>query len=234
MTPVKSLWLARAVAGAGAAGLILMITGSAVLAGTFGILGYWAPWIMRRQQKQRDRRLLARQLRLALQTLTHALQVGASFQQALERAAREGEPPLALHWSELLHSLQVGKPLTSALQELPSRVPIQEIRWFVAAVCITQQTGGSLAEVLETLAATLQERQTLFEKVAALTAQGKASGYLLSVLPFLLMAALYLMAPELIVPAMHTLAGQILVAVVVGLVTAGSLIIQRIVTIHVE
>ena len=188
----------------------------------------------RKWRKQKNLEALSRQLRLSLQTLVHALRVGVGLQHAIERVAREGEEPLAAHWRYVLGACQVGKSLTAALKELPARVPIDEINGFVAAVCITQQTGGSLADVLETLAATLQERQTLKDKVSALTAQGKASGILLGVLPFLLMGAIFFIAPEFVVPLFTTIAGQCIFAVVLVLVTIGGLVIQSIVSIKVD
>ena len=95
--------------------------------------------------------------------------------------------------------------------------------WFVASVQITQSTGGSLADVLDTLAETLQERQTLRDKVSALTAQGKASGLVLAALPFMLLAALRVIVPELVRPMFTTMAGQGMIAGVMISVTIGGL-----------
>jgi tight adherence protein B len=108
------------------------------------------------------------------------------------------------------------------------------MRWFTTAIQITQTTGGSLADVLDTLANSLQEQQTLREKVAALTAQGKASGILLSLLPFLMMAALYLVAPDMTAPLFHTPIGQSIIAGVLVSVAIGGAIIKKIVTVKVD
>jgi len=106
--------------------------------------------------------------------------------------------------------------------------------WFVAAVQITQSTGGTLAEVLETLAETLQERQTLRDKVSALTAQGKASGLVLAALPFMLLAALRVIVPGLVRPMFTTAAGQGMIAGIMISVAIGGLVIWKIVNIKVD
>jgi tight adherence protein B len=104
----------------------------------------------------------------------------------------------------------------------------------VAAVQITQSTGGSLTEVLDTLATTLQEQQALREKISALTAQGKASGLLVGALPFLVMAALFFIAPDMIMPLFTTSLGQAMVAGILISVSLGGLMIKKIVTIRVD
>jgi len=194
----------------------------------------FVPIFIRRLQARARKKLLARQLREALSLMVHALRVGVSFQQALRYAAQEGAEPLAAEWRRVMHAVEIGRPLGEALNDLPERVPVHAMRWFVAAVQITQNTGGSLAEVLGALAETLQDRETLRDKVDALTAQGKASGILLSLLPFIVMAALWVIVPGMAAPMFTTLIGQMLLAAVVVLVTLGGLVIRRIVTIEVE
>ena len=199
-----------------------------------GGISLFAPLLLRKRRQQIRRLLLASQLRQAIQSMVHALRIGISFQQALEYAAREGEQPLATEWRRVLQSVKLGESWQEALSELARRVDIPEMAWFVAAVQITQTTGGTLAEVLETLAETLHERQTLRDKVSALTAQGKASGIVLALLPFLLLGALRVIVPDLVRPMFVTAAGQSLIAGVIVSVAAGGLVIWHIVNIKVD
>lgn len=199
-----------------------------------GALCACLPTVLKRWKAERQRILLASQLRQSLQNMVHALRVGVSFMQALDYAAEEGEEPLVSHWRRLLQSMRVGQPLVDALRELAERVPLKEMGWFVAAVQVTQSTGGSLADVLETLSTTLQEQQSLREKVSALTAQGKASGALLSALPFLVTGALYVIAPKMVAPMFTTLVGQMMLAGVLVFIAIGGVVIHRIVSIRVD
>jgi len=113
-------------------------------------------------------------------------------------------------------------------------VDIPEMGWFTAAVQITQNTGGNLADVIDTLAETLQERQTLRDKVSALTAQGKASGLVLAALPFLLLGALRVIVPALVRPMFTTSMGQAMIAGIMISVGLGGLVIWNIVDIKVD
>jgi tight adherence protein B len=206
-----------------------MILG-AVLAGLLAFV----PWLWGRMKEEKRRQRVAAQLRESLQSLVRALRIGVGFTQALEYVARDCADPLGSQWRWLLQSLQVGKSLPQTLDELSGRVPLKEMRWFVAAVQITQSTGGSMADVLDTLATTLQERQTLREKIAALTAQGKASGILIGAMPFLILAALSFIAPDMVVPMFTSWLGQAMLAGVLVMVGIGGLVIKKIVTIRVD
>jgi tight adherence protein B len=205
-----------------------------IIIAALGVIALVIPLVVRKFRNQRRRVLLASQLRQALGNMVHAMRIGVGFQQALEYTAQEGEMPLAAEWRRLLQSVKLGASWSEALSELAKRVDIPEMGWFVAAVQITQNTGGTLADVLETLAETLQERQTLRDKVGALTAQGKASGLVLAALPFLLLAALRVIVPDLVKPMFTTAAGQAMIAGVMISVAAGGLVIWKIVNIKVD
>lgn len=205
-----------------------------LLIGVLILAGSLIPIGLRALRRERENRLLAMQLRQALQGMVHSLRVGGGFLQALARVADDAEPPLAPELKAVMHSVRMGNPLNQALTELKYRVPLRDVAWFVTAAQITQETGGSLAGVLETLAETLQERETLREKVAALTAQGKASGLLLSVLPFVLMGVLAVIAPEMVKPLFFTSTGQMLLAGVLVGVSVGGVVIYQIVSIRVD
>jgi tight adherence protein B len=205
-----------------------------ILLGVIGLLLACIPVFAKRIARERQRQLSASQLRQSLQNIVHAMRVGVGFTQALEYAAKEGAEPLAGEWRRMLQTIRLGKSMSEALEELSLRVPIKEMKWFVTAVQIAQSTGGSLAEVLDTLASTLQEQQTLREKVSALTAQGKASGVLLSCLPFLMMGTLELVAPDLAKPLFVTATGQAVIAGVLVSVAIGGVVIKKIVTVKVD
>ncbi len=184
--------------------------------------------------REKQKRLLASQLRVSLQILAHSLRAGRSLAQAVERAAEESDPPLANEWQHILDAIEVGQSLPDALSALPHRVPLQEMRWFVTSVQIAQSTGGSLASILDTLAQTLQEREALRDRIGVLTAQGKASGILLSVLPFALMGVLSVIAPEMVIPLFTTTAGRwMLLGVILGN-AIGGICIHHITTIKTE
>lgn len=205
--------------------LLLVLLPAAI----FGGMKWWNAF-----QAQKLREQLAGQFRQSLQNMVFALRAGVGFTQAVDYAAREGQEPLAGYWRWMLQSLQVGKALPELLVEFSKRLPLREAQWFAASVQVTQSTGGSLGDVLETLTGVLQEQQGLREKISALTAQGRASGILLSALPFLVLGALSVVAPEMAAPLFHSWQGHCLLIVMAAMVATGSWIIRWIVTVPVS
>src|SRR5438046_2756598 len=98
--------------------MILLLTTIVFLAGL--------PFLIKAIRHQHRNRLLLNQLRQSIQGMAHSLQVGSSFLQALERAARDGDDPLAREWRTLLHSVRMGVPVQQSLTELGERVPLKE------------------------------------------------------------------------------------------------------------
>jgi tight adherence protein B len=189
-----------------------------IIFAALGVIALFIPMIIKKMNDQKRRMLLANQLRQALQNMVHALRIGVGFQQALEYVAQEAEMPLGAEWRRLLQSVRLGASWTEALAELGRRVDIP----------------GTLADVLDTLAETLQERQSLRDKVNALTAQGKASGVVLALLPFIILAALRVIVPDLVRPMFTTVAGQGMIAGMMISVAMGGFVIWKIVTIKVD
>jgi len=205
-----------------------------ILIGMAGALATAGVFFLKHLKARRREALIARQLRRSLQSITQGLRAGLSFLQTLERTAQDEDAPLGREWLKTVQSVRVGTPLHQALVELGQRVPSREMNWFVVAVQVAQETGGSLSGVLDTLAQTLQEREILRDKIAALTAQGKASGLVLAALPFLMLVPLTFLIPGFMRPVFTTTAGQGMLAVVTGLVAAGGFVIYRIVTVRLD
>lgn len=198
------------------------------------LLVCFIPPLYRNYRKEARRRLLSQQLQQTLAQMAHALRIGVGLQQAFRYAAEEGAPPLSEEWNRLLRRVALGVSWSEAWEELPARVPIPAMKWFVVALEITRQTGGGLADVLESLAESLRERQTLWEKVSALTAPGQASGMVLAALPFVILGVLQLLVPELTRPLFTTRIGQSMLAGVLISVALGGWMIWRMVRIRVE
>jgi tight adherence protein B len=60
---------------------------------------------------------------------------------------------------------------------------VLELHIFVIAMLIQQQTGGSLATMMESLAAVVRDRIALHDKVKTLTAEGRMQAVVLMALP---------------------------------------------------
>jgi tight adherence protein B len=168
-----------------------------------------------------------------LEIMASALRAGSSFTQAMQIAADDSGGLMAEEWRAVMREIQMGVPLAQALHHLEERRPCAEIRSLVTIVSILQETGGNMAGVFLTLAGTVRQEIAFQGKLRAMTAQGRLSGYLMSAIPFVILFALGLLTPDLIKPLFVTAVGWCMLAVVVVMVTMGSWMIKKIVTIEV-
>ena len=162
-----------------------------------------------------------------------ALRSGFSIVQAVERVVEDGEGPLAEEFGTLLHQTRVGVPFEEALQNLGERVGSEDLSLVVISVETARRTGGNLAEIFETISATIRERIRIRNRVRTLTAQGRMQGVVLSLMPIGIGVALHLLQPNMFGPFLRSSAGIATVAAVAVLLALGALSIRRIVNIDV-
>jgi len=103
----------------------------------------------------------------------------------------------------------------------------------ITAVLIQRQVGGNLAEVLDSIATTIRERIRIKGEIKTLTAQGRMSGVIISLLPVALLAALKMINPGYIDLLFAQQIGQIMLGVAVCGQLLGIVAIQKIVNIEI-
>src|SRR5579872_3053556 len=132
----------------------------------------------------------------ALTLLVSALRVGHSFMTALGYLGQESGEPLAGEFRKCFEEQNYGIDMRTAMMNLARRVPLQDIRMFISAILIHKESGGNLAEVLERVGATIRERFRLKKQVRVHTAQGRMTGWILSLLPVVLGLGMYIVNPD--------------------------------------
>jgi tight adherence protein B len=168
-----------------------------------------------------------------LTLLVSALRVGHSLMTAIGYLGQESSEPLAGEFRKCFEEQNYGLDMRTAMVNLATRVPLQDVRIFVAAVLIQKESGGNLAEILEQVAATIRERFRLRKQVRVHTAQGRATGWILSLLPVLLGVAMYLLHPEGISVLWTRPMGQKMLYTAGTMNVLGGLLIRKIVRIRV-
>ena len=129
-------------------------------------------------------RKLERQLPDICDMIARALRSGHSFTSTLGMVGDEFPEPMGGEFRVTFDEVNYGVSLHDALMNLVTRVPVQDLRYFVIAVLIQRETGGNLAELLDSIAALIRERFKLFDKVRVLSAEGRLSAWILGLLPF--------------------------------------------------
>jgi len=132
----------------------------------------------------------------ALDLMVSALRVGHSLNAALGLVTRECIDPIASEFRICYEEQNYGLELRTAMDNLVTRVPIQDLKIVCTAILIQKESGGNLAEVLEKTSHVIRERFRLKRQVQTHTAQGRMTGWILSLLPVILGFALYFLNPD--------------------------------------
>jgi tight adherence protein B len=217
---------------AGAAGYLL--SGAIVIGILAVVLGWFAPrWFVSYRQGARMR-AFNDQLGDALNLMVNGLRSGYSVLQAMEAVSREMAPPIATEFSRVVQEVQIGLPLDQALANMLRRMKSDDLDLVVTAINVQREVGGNLAEILDVISFTIRERVRIKGEIRTLTAQGRYSGYVISLLPIGLAVVLFCVNKPY-VSRLFTSGWCGWAMVVCGLLMIGTgfIAIQRIVSIEV-
>ncbi len=151
------------------------------------------------------------QLPEALDFISRALVAGHALPMSLELLADEVEAPLSTELRKTVDEYNLGLSMQKSLENLSDRVPSVDLQFFASAILTQSRTGGSLHEVLDNLAETIRERETLKGQVRAMTANGRMSAMVLSVPPFFVAGVMTIMNPGYLLILWNHPVGRLLV-----------------------
>jgi tight adherence protein B len=161
------------------------------------------------------------------------LRAGNSLVSALGMVAREAREPIGPEFRICFDEQNYGLELRTAMQNLVIRVPLQDVRIVVTAIMIQKDSGGNLAEVLDKSAQIIRERFKLKRQIRVHTAQGRLTGWILSILPLVLGFALYLVNPDGMSVLWTKPVGIKMLYTSAVMTTVGALIIRKIVRVRI-
>ena len=170
---------------------LLIGAGNIVLGLLFIALGAVGPWLFLGLRRSSRRKKFNDTLPDTLQLISGALSAGLSLNQAVDTVVREAGEPMSSEFKRVLVETRLGVDLEDALEGVAQRFDSKDFAWVVMAIKIQRQVGGNLAELLDTVSATMRERAYLRRQVAALAAEGKLSAFVLGGLPPVFMLYLF-------------------------------------------
>ena len=169
----------------------LLSTQSIVLGLVGAVVGWFAPrWFVSNRQGARLR-AFNDQLGDALNLMVNGLRSGYSVMQAMEAVSREMPPPIATEFARIVQEVQIGLPLDQAMGNMLRRIKSDDLDLVVTAINVQREVGGNLAEILDVISFTIRERVRIKGEIRTLTAQGRYSGYVISLLPIGLALVLF-------------------------------------------
>lgn len=191
------------------------------------------PFLVLRFQKKRRLREFSRHLPEAIDLMSRALRAGHSLTAAIEIVGEECPDPVRAEFREVYRQQNFGLPARDALLQLAQRIPLPELGFVVTAMLLQRETGGNLVEVLDRTTVVIRERLRIQGEIRIYTAQGRLTGWILSILPVAMFFLLSMANRGYTRVLLEDSTGRKLVYIGLVLMVVGALAIRKIVDVRV-
>jgi tight adherence protein B len=192
-----------------------------------------APLVYLRTARDRRRRAITEQLPDVVSLLTGALRAGYGLVQALRTLAEELPEPANKEFDRAVRAISLGVPVKPALQKLSERVGTDDMDLVVTAIVVQHEMGGNLAETLEAIGDTIQDRIDIQREIHSLTSEERLSSYIISALPTVLGLVLFMMKPDFMRPLFEPGIMRLVLFTAIGMQIAGFIVTRRLTRIEV-
>ena len=213
--------------------LVYARTEAVPIALVVGFVGGYLPFALVQQRRTARFNKFEQGLPEALDLMVSALRAGHSLVAALRLVAYESSDPIGTEFRICFDEQNYGLELRTAMENLVDRVPLQDLRIVATAILIQKESGGNLAEVLDKASYLIRERFKLKRQVRVHTAQGRLTGWILTILPLVLGVGLYMISPDTISILWHRQIGIEMLYASAGMTILGAIVIRRIVNMKV-
>jgi tight adherence protein B len=220
--------------------LLLVCVGSAL--GNWwispGLLGWipglalgCVPYLFLLQKRKRRARRFAELLPEAIDLMSRGLRAGQALPATIETIARECDDPLRAEFRRAADEQSFGLPFREAMLNLSRRMPVPDLQFLVTAILVQKETGGNLAQILDKTSHVLRERIRVFGQMRIRTAQGRLTGGILIVLPFVIFVGMNFVNPGYGKALFETPLGQKMVTYASIMMFVGMVLIRKIVNV---
>jgi len=198
-----------------------------------GVGGYLIPMRVVKFRQGRRLKKFNSQLPETLSLLSNGLKAGYSLPQALDSVAHNTTAPICEELGRVTREMSLGASLDQSLLNMVKRVASDDLDLIVTAVLIHRSVGGNLARVLDSISHTVRQRVMVKSQISALTAQARASGWIISLLPVGVAAILYVIAPTYFRSLTTDRLGVALLVLAALMIVIGNAVMRRITSIRV-
>ena len=223
--------------------IAILLAGSGFMIGR--LMGSWTwslglsfllgimPLMVLRWKRKRKTLKIERYMPDAMELLARSLRAGHTLGGTLDLVSQEIPAPLGTEMRITHDEQKLGLSMPQAFRRMGDRVASQDLRFFVTAVIIQSETGGNLSEILENIGLIIRDRLKLKGKIQGLTAEGRFSALILSLLPFVTFLALYVVNRKYVMTLFQDPLGLKLLTVAIISISIGIFIMKRMVSIKV-
>jgi tight adherence protein B len=216
-----------------AAGLKLWL-GSTLMAAGFGTAtAILAPllFVLRTRKKRIEE--FARQLPDAIDVIVRSLRAGHPVPAAVALVATDMRDPIAGEFRIVTDEMTYGTSIDTALNNLAARTAVDDLGMLAMTVAIQRQTGGNLAEILDSLSQTIRDRFILRMRVRSLTAEGRFSAVFMTMFPIGLYLVIKAIAPDYFDALWAKPWANYFVGSCITLIVLGNLVMRRMVNFRI-
>ncbi|MCH5373387.1 MAG: type II secretion system F family protein [Planctomycetes bacterium] len=231
--PAYRLMSLTVLAAIGSLLTMTILTGSLIVGVLAGFVLAIAPLFKLRIERSKRLARFEEQLPEALDIISRALRAGHPFVETLKLVGDEMDDPIAKEFGMAFTDINYGASVRQGFMNLLERVPSMSLMAAITAVLIQRETGGNMAEILEKIAAVVRGRFRYQRRLRTLSAEGRLSAWILTLIPFVLSAVIMLVQPDYLPMLTKEPLGRQLIIVAFVLITLGIFWIRRIIRIEV-
>lgn len=211
----------------------LMLGGQGGIPFILGLPFAYLPFLYIQLKRSERMKKFERQLPDAMELVARALRAGHAFSSGMRLVVDQFDDPVGTEFERTLDEINFGVPTDVALTNLSTRIDCPDLKFFTIAVIIQRDVGGNLAEIIENMARLIRERFKFQGHVRILSAEGRMSATVISLLPFAVTAAMYFLNPEFILTLAEDPAGRTLVGITLCLMAVGIFTMFKMIKIEV-
>ncbi len=213
--------------------LSFLVTGNALIAIVVAAVAAVSPSAVLNFKIRARQKAFRGQLPDMLTLLAGTLKAGYSIGQGFESVSGEVEDPMGRELRRVVSETRLGRSLEESLESVAERMDSEDFSWAVMAIRIQREVGGNLAELLMTVADTMNQRERLRREVSTLTAEGKMSAIIIGALPPVLAGVMFVLNPEYIKELFSPGLGYALLVGAVVMMVIGFAWMKKTITIEV-
>jgi tight adherence protein B len=191
------------------------------------ILYLYFDWYISDKNQRKRMNLIDKQVIEALTVVKNAVQAGHSLQNAVIDAKNELKDPIKSEFEQISADLSLGVNFDKVLEEVSQKTKSGEFKLMLDTIRISKDTGASLKDIFDKIIDSTSQRIAIQSKITALTAQGRMSGNIVSIMPFVVIFMMYMIEPDMMKSLFVTLAGNVLLLIVVVMTISGSFVIRK-------
>ena len=224
----RQFMIVAAISGLAAAFAAFMGTRSLYIAGPAAVIGLFGlPNFVLAQMRRRRIAKFVGEFPNAIDIIVRGVKAGLPLGDCLRIIANEAADPVKSEFRMIVETQAMGLSLGEAVDRLAQRVPVTETNFFAIVINIQAKAGGNLSEALGNLSRVLRERKKMKGKIGAMSMEAKASAAIIGIVPFVVVALLYVSSPAYVSLLWTTMHGKIVAGVAIAWMGLGILMMKK-------